>query len=301
MSKNRKEVCTEDGSTSWEPALNSSCVYSAIRSHVGSAPTLRTYSRPHPESGQGEARMGTERAPCSSLSCKPHRGSGELVSSVVGCWSLPRSRAHSTERLGLSHGENAETPQSGAGLSCTLKELLVPPLAPSAALLGPGPIHPSPGSHPIQTLSYPACLPFQLCPANAPRMLANSSTLGAFCSLKGNTSLPSKSVQDHKKRCGMCESPPGGSGILGGGFPQASASHAHAYTRTHGHAHGQPSAPLPRGLARAGDAPSPAPLQGAVGAHRGCQVDARQWAAVPAAPRLTVLLSARRPARLDGQ
>lgn len=162
-------------------------------------------------------------------------------------------------------------------MSCTLKELLAPPLAPSAALLGPGPIRPSPGSRPIQTLSYPARLPFQLCPAHAPRMLANSSTLGAFCSLKGNTALPSKSVQDHKKRCGTCESPPGGSGILIGGFPRASASHAHAYTRTRGHAHGQPSALLPRGLARAGDAPSPPPLRGAVGAHRGCQVDAGQW------------------------
>lgn len=93
------------------PSLNSSCVYSAIRSHGGSAPTLRTYSRPHPESGQGEARMGTERAPCSSLSCKPHQGSRELVSSVVGCWSLPRSRPIPQSDVG-SLTERTQKPHS---------------------------------------------------------------------------------------------------------------------------------------------------------------------------------------------
>lgn len=66
--------------------------------------------------------------------------------------------------------------------------------------------------------------------------------------------MPSKSAQDHKKRGGKGERIAGGSDILGGGFPRASSSHALAYTRTHGRAHGQPSAPLTRGLARAGDA-----------------------------------------------
>lgn len=147
------------------PSLNSSSVYSAIRSHISSAPTLRTCSRPHPESGQGEARTGTERPPCPSLSRKPHRGSGEPVSSVVGRWSLPRSGAHPTERRGLSHGENAETPQSGAELSCTLSELLTSPLAPSAAFLGPGLIRPSPGYRPHPGPELPRSPPLSAPPS----------------------------------------------------------------------------------------------------------------------------------------
>lgn len=72
---------------------------------------------------------------------------------------------------------------------------------PQAAFLGPGPVRPLWAVAHVQAQSYPPQLCFQRSPANVPGMLANSSTLGAFCTLEGN-SLPSKSAPDHKKKVG---------------------------------------------------------------------------------------------------